>query len=394
MKLSRKNLGRIATTFLATAMLASLTAVPAFATDGTTGQFTGETFTITKTLNVPENVYTPSKSFTFNVVNASESNQPLTTDESNKGIQYGSGEVGSTADATFTVNNTETGVGSARSVVATSAAIQIDVDKYTHAGVYKYVVTEEDDQDANFKYDDNVLILYVHIKNDADSEHANKLSVEMVELVDPNGGTSGGAAKAAGFTNDYGKDDDEEDTLHDLTLTKKIDGTGANLNGEFTFTVAITNDIDDDAQIFKYWNDANGNGVEDDKETGYITANASSGNPSFKLSHDETVVIYGLRDGDTYTITEANVNENGVTSDNYSVYVGVNAAPNKEGDKCANGTTSDTLEDADSDVTVTYLNQRDSVSPTGIAMDIAPYALLVVIAAAGCFVFLRKRNED
>ena len=34
MKLSRKNVGRIATTFLATAMLASLTAVPAMAVDG------------------------------------------------------------------------------------------------------------------------------------------------------------------------------------------------------------------------------------------------------------------------------------------------------------------------------------------------------------------------
>ncbi len=33
MKLSRKNVGRIATTFLATAMLASLTAVPAMAVD-------------------------------------------------------------------------------------------------------------------------------------------------------------------------------------------------------------------------------------------------------------------------------------------------------------------------------------------------------------------------
>ena len=43
MKLSRKNVGRIATTFLATAMLASLTAVPAMAVDGDgTGGETGD----------------------------------------------------------------------------------------------------------------------------------------------------------------------------------------------------------------------------------------------------------------------------------------------------------------------------------------------------------------
>ena len=41
-----------------------------------------------------------------------------------------------------------------------------------------------------------------------------------------------------------------------------------------------------------------------------------------------------------------------------------------------------------------YTNTREAVSPTGLIMDIAPYALLVVVAAAGCFVFLRKRRED
>ena len=43
---------------------------------------------------------------------------------------------------------------------------------------------------------------------------------------------------------------------------------------------------------------------------------------------------------------------------------------------------------------VTVTNDRDAVSPTGLIMDIAPYVLLVVVAAAGCFVFLRKRRED
>ena len=43
---------------------------------------------------------------------------------------------------------------------------------------------------------------------------------------------------------------------------------------------------------------------------------------------------------------------------------------------------------------VAYTNTRNAVSPTGLAMNVAPYALLVVVAAAGCFVFLRKRRED
>ena len=42
--------------------------------------------------------------------------------------------------------------------------------------------------------------------------------------------------------------------------------------------------------------------------------------------------------------------------------------------------------------TATITNTKNAVSPTGIMMDIAPYAVLVVIAAAGCFIFLRKRH--
>ena len=43
---------------------------------------------------------------------------------------------------------------------------------------------------------------------------------------------------------------------------------------------------------------------------------------------------------------------------------------------------------------IAVVNTRNAVSPTGIVMNVAPYALLVVVAAAGCFVFLRKRRED
>ena len=43
---------------------------------------------------------------------------------------------------------------------------------------------------------------------------------------------------------------------------------------------------------------------------------------------------------------------------------------------------------------VEFTNDREASTPTGIVMNVAPYALLVVIAAAGCLVFLRKRDED
>ena len=65
----------------------------------------------------------------------------------------------------------------------------------------------------------------------------------------------------------------------------------------------------------------------------------------------------------------------------------------KNGDNTLNdGSVSGSVNGQDVNVTIT--NYMQTVAPTGLAMDIAPYALLIVVAAAGCFVFLRKRNED
>ena len=56
------------------------------------------------------------------------------------------------------------------------------------------------------------------------------------------------------------------------------------------------------------------------------------------------------------------------------------------------GTTSSDVQNDTPTHTIT--NTRSTTTPTGIVMNVAPYALLVVVAVAGCFVFLRKRNED
>ena len=55
-------------------------------------------------------------------------------------------------------------------------------------------------------------------------------------------------------------------------------------------------------------------------------------------------------------------------------------------------TASGTMGSAEKNVV--FYNTRDAVSSTGIVMNVASYVLLVVVAAAGCFVFLRKRRED
>ena len=107
---------------------------------------------------------------------------------------------------------------------------------------------------------------------------------------------------------------------------------------------------------------------------------------------------------DKYTISERAANKNGYTTTIKVNTVEVEEADwidgNNDGKKDGVSgnveakVSEDNTDAYDVENEVLFTNDRDAVSPTGIVMNVAPYALLVVIAAAGCFVFLRKRDED
>ena len=86
MKLTRKSIGRIAASFVATAMLATMAIVPASAApvtgDGTNAV---DSFTITKHLTKEEKTMTPKVSFTFTV------DEATVTNENRNGIPVTSG---------------------------------------------------------------------------------------------------------------------------------------------------------------------------------------------------------------------------------------------------------------------------------------------------------------
>lgn len=378
----RKNLGRVASTIVATALLASVATVPAFAAGEP--QFTGSTqadgnyvVNMTKELHMDDNLYQPTETFEFEVNEyvhgADEVHEVI------EGIPVSDGKDNgvTVANAAFTTGTTK----------QTTANVQITVNKavFSEAGIYKYTLSEKNGTNTNIDYDDSTKYLYVYVKN---NDAMTDVEIYGVVVKDYTTGDEGAVTvgdKDSKFENTYGKVN-EENVLHNVTLTKTLSGDAANLEQEFPFTITITNTTSDN-QVFKIWNDGDGNGVEDSDEVSTITANATGA--TYQLGNDETVKIFGLRDGDTYTIQEGNMSSenNGKTNDGYTVKIN-NEATN-------NGQHQDTLAGDDADeISVTYDNNRTSVSPTGIAMNVAPYALLVVVAVAGCFVFLRKRNED
>ncbi len=381
MKLSRKNVGRIATTFLATAMLASLTAVPAMAVDDPTGVTRDTTFNIQKHLQVDDESFTPAKTFTFTVSPATPQSYKLTDAEIAKGVEYGRPN-SVTASGTAEVKaNAATTNGE---VVVPSTDFTVDLNQFDHAGIYKYYVTETKDGDENFNYDDNTLILYVHIKNDKDAENKDIIALDYVELIDSDYDIANvnGEGKKDGFTNEYGVDEEDHDKLHNITLTKVVDGDGANMNGTFGFKVKVDSEYDNSKYLVF---DINNNGKLD-KEDQWTKLEDGVESAEFYLGNGDYAFIVGLTDGDSYTINECEPGNGYTTTAAY----GPEQEDQIEFDQGLQFTDTGLTQDK----TVTYTNVRMTVTPTGIVTNVAPYALLVVIAAAGCFVFLRKRDED
>ena len=113
------------------------------------------------------------------------------------------------------------------------------------------------------------------------------------------------------------------------------------------------------------------------------------------LSDGEYVRVYGLSENDKYIITETDYS--GLGYQTQYVISGTKSDDYTDVTFTDGTSTGEQTVDVGTELKIDYVtfeNDREASTPTGIVMNVAPYALLVVIAAAGCFVFLRKRDED
>lgn len=363
MKHQHKNISRrLAAAVMAGAMMVSMVGMTAFAAPVTPDS---TSFTITKNLTKEEKAMTPNVSFEFTV------DEVTVSDKTRNGIPVSSGIDGgvtvSTSDdsADFTPN------GSLNNNTSLSDTVTFDVNLNVFNGVpgiYKYQITENDVTYDGVTKDSNVLDLYVYIENDTVN---GGVKVAYTELVDPDGSTDGGENKTDSFTNVY--------TTNDLILYKVLTGNAANMGEVFDFNVTI-----DGAEGEQYY-----------VEVGTYQAPAGGGDPvftvngttevlisgtstEFTLGHNGAIKVYGLSADDSYTIEEEGGNTNG-----YSLKI--NDATDDDG--ITTGKIS-------ADSVIKYDNHKEATAPTGIAMTIAPYAIMVVAAAGVAFLFLRRRHSE
>ena len=366
MKLN-KTIGRVATTLVATAMLASL-AAPAYAEPVTAGTEDKPvtSVTITKTVETDDNTYAPKATFTFKVEEGEGKSFDDGTGTTVTAVAGVEGGLVAGSDAVFapvTEDDEGNDVGPAASYTA-NGTLTVDDTVFEEPGIYHYVVTENDlPNEAAYEgitKDSSTYDVYLYVYNNSTY---TDLYVGHVVTV-KNGDTDAKADLT--FTNDYGK---KNDTTHSVTVTKKVEGSFANMSDTFSFDVKVDGASGEAYKV-----------VYTNGETAHTTVVTSGSTITVDgIGDEDTITIYGLSANDTYTVTEKDGASQGYTvSDSDS--------------STAAGTVSGKATTDSSSATIT--NTKNGSAPTGIVMNVAPYALLVVIAAAGCFVFLRKRRED
>ncbi|MBE5038557.1 QVPTGV class sortase B protein-sorting domain-containing protein [Subdoligranulum sp. DSM 109015] len=389
MKLN-KTIGRVATTLVATAMLASL-AAPAYAAemddDGVVA--TSDTsITLTQTIDVSgaEDANNPHVIFTYKIDGNSN------TTGANASLPVHTGTKPTDVDGDWTVqavfDGTET---KTNNLVSDTFDIDFTHVQWDGVGVYRYKLTQSNNNGAVALDTNPTRYLDVYVGNDDTTDDYKVLyyvlTTDGTLVFDSSdaGDTYNHGTKSAGFTADY--------NTYTLTVKKYVTGDMGSKNDSFDFTVNFENlpagvevSVDSDAAV-------------------------SSNVVTKALQDGQTITIKGIpavgSNGEPVTYT---VSEEFATSKGYSTQYEVNTvstawnggtgaqdaiegeSPTNEDDTVMAAAAQSMVTDKDN--CIEFNNSRNSVTPTGIVMNVAPYALLVVIAAAGCFVFLRKRRED
>lgn len=365
----KKTIRRLGALAMVLAMAVSVFAVNASAAEGDTGSevepVVGIQMTITKKVTLKEKVLAPNTEFRFTVGAGAT------------GLKYDGYDVIQGEANDWTVGDAVTVTKSTTSPTVATGTTTMTLNKtYTEPGIYSYKVSETAGNYDGMIYDTTVKNVLVFVEYNSTTEKYVPTKAVVVDVNKENVATAAEAKSDLTFTNKY---DDAEEGTHDLTVTKNVTGKLGNRSKGFEFTIKITADGEGQkaGTKEKYF-------VE---TTGTITSSSSSSTIEddaelkVTLKDGEYVKIYGLSPKDTYSVTETDY-----TSDGYTTSYQVND------EKAIKGrVASNVMEKADKNIT--YTNDKDTTTPGGVIMTIAPYALMVVLAGAFAVVFLTRRNR-
>lgn len=269
-----------------------------------------------------------------------------------------------------------------------TATLDFSDCRFTEPGIYRYVLTESGTNQAVTNDADATRIIDVYVYDNSDNTgkklsiagyvlHSNTDDAPDISMGDSNGSDGNyTATKSQGFTNEY-------DTS-DLTFRKEVSGNQASHDKYFKFTVTITGAVAGTV----YDVDITGADATSGTNAATITENTGKSNPQkltvgtdgtvtqdFYLQHGQEIKIQGLAKDTEYNVTE-----------NREDYKSTGAAVDGYKD-AVSGTVVST------DLKTSYLNTREGIIPTGVAMAVAPFAAITLFGGFGAATILMKKKK-
>lgn len=160
--------------------------------------------------------------------------------------------------------------------------------------------------------------------------------------------------------------------LHDLTVSKRVEGSMGDKTKEFTFTLNLSvpeGSADTALTVPTSVNYTKGG------ESG--TMEVTNGKVTFTLAHGESITFKGLPAGLAYNIEEVGTVPMLKINDGYDVTIPDTASGTLQGD-----------------VTAAFINTRNGTVPTGLVMTVFPFALIALLGGTGLIWYaVRKKRR-
>lgn len=269
---------------------------------------------------------------------------------------------------------------STKKYVKKTATLDFSACHFTQPGIYRYVLTESGTNQAVTNDAETARIVDVYVEDDSVKDDL-KLKIAGYVLhsstEDVPDATLGGATKSQGFSGDYDSSD--------ITFKKEVTGNQASHNKYFKFTVAITGAVPGtvyDVDLTKADTQVQDNAAtaDDNKNKTNVTritvGEDGTATQDFYLQHGQEIRIEGISKDTSYAITE-NAEEYKSTAAGVSGYT---------------GNTDGTI--ASTDVKTSYLNTKNGVIPTGVVMNVTPFAVATLLAGIGAVTIVMRKKKN
>lgn len=306
----------------------------------------GTSLNVTKSLELVDKVLVPNTTFTFTITGVSNEKE---TTKDGLNVYVGLTD-GLETSKTVSYTNKDT-------IASKEKTVAFDFSRvnYPTPGIYRYKVTETAGNTPGVSYSEQKYVVDVYALSEGDA-------IKPKYIISRQEGSD--AKEPIKFNNGL--------KTTALTISKKVTGNAGDKNKDFGFTITLKADshYENGSKIFAKFNDKTGKRT--DKEL-------SIGENQFTLKDGESLSIDKLPIGITYKVEENKLEDYKVSAE---------LTENNQG-KTYNFTEQISDETPD---TIVVTNNKNIDTPTGVAMTIAPYAVMTLVGIGGVLYFVKNKK--